>query len=60
MIDRAEYKKQWYQNNKERLLQKQKDYNKINNGQILEYQDEYRENNKTKITLNKKDTLSEK
>ena len=45
----AEYKKQYYENNKEKLAEQHKQYYENNKDKILEYSKQYRENNKDKI-----------
>lgn len=47
--NRSEYKKEWYQKNKERLLKKQKEYDDSNNDRIVVYQANYRNNHKDEI-----------
>ena len=42
-------KKEYYENNKEQLLEKKKEYNEKNKEQIAEYQKKYNEDNKEKI-----------
>jgi 5-methylcytosine-specific restriction endonuclease McrA len=64
MSDRKEYKKKWYEENKDKikelnkkryeenkdkLKEQQKKYNEQNNDKIKEYQKEYREENKDKM-----------
>jgi len=41
VFDDKEYKKQWYKENRERLLQKQKQYQQDNKEKITQYQKEY-------------------
>jgi len=49
-ILRKEQKKEWYNNNKEKIIEQQKKYNDDNKEHIAEKNKEYRENNKEKIT----------
>jgi len=46
--DKKEYKKEWYENNKERILEKCKSYVIENADKTKEYQKQYREQNKEK------------
>jgi len=53
-MDEKEYKKQWYEANKERLKEQQKQYREKNREKILQRKKEYRENNKEKVSNSKK------
>jgi len=48
-------KKEYYENNKEQLLEKKKEYNEKNKEQIAEYQKKYNEDNKEKLKEKKKE-----
>jgi len=53
-MDEKEYKKQWYEKNKERLKQQQKEYSEKNKEKINQRRKEYREKNKEKVSNEKK------
>lgn len=55
MSDRSEYKKQWYQKNKERLLKKQKEYNEVNKDKVTDYQSEYRDSHRSEMAAVRKE-----
>ena len=44
-----EYRKEYYQNNKDKICQRQKKYRLDNKDRIFQYDKEYRENNKERI-----------
>lgn len=48
-------KKEYYENNKEKILKQKKEYYENNKEKILEQQKEYRENNKEKINKQQKE-----
>ena len=43
-------KKEWYQNNREKIVEKKKQYQQDNREQITEYKKQYRQQNNNKIT----------
>jgi hypothetical protein len=47
-FDMKEYKKEWYEANREKILEEMKEYREANQEKIKEYQKKYRENNKEK------------
>lgn len=47
-VDIKKYKKEWYETNRERLLEKQSIYQDENKEKYKEYQKQYREQNKEK------------
>jgi DNA repair exonuclease SbcCD ATPase subunit len=48
-----EWQKQWYENNREKVRERKKQYRENNKEKILEYQKQYRENNKEKVRKRK-------
>jgi hypothetical protein len=46
--DEQEYKNKWYQQNKERIIEKTKQYNEDNKNNYKQYQKEWRQQNKNK------------
>ena len=50
-VDKQKYKKEWYENNKDRILEKCKLYVAENADKTKEYQKQYREKNKEKARL---------
>lgn len=49
MFDKKEYKKEYYKENREKILEKQNEYYKENRERILEYKKEYKKENRERI-----------
>jgi hypothetical protein len=54
MFNKKEYNKQWYQQNRERILEQKKEYSQENKERKKEYNKQYRENNREKLLENSK------
>ena len=52
-LSKKEYEKQYYENNKEKIVENKKEYRENNKEKIQQQQKEYYENNKEKFTLYK-------
>ena len=59
-VDKKEYRKQYYQKNKDNLLVKHKEYNKEHKEEIKEYQKEYQKDYRKEYIENLKETNPEK
>lgn len=58
MTDRKEYKKQYYQDNKEKIKQQQKEYREKNKEEVVEKKKDYYDKNKEEILKKKAEKIT--